>query len=239
MRRKHTLSDFNCVELKNVKFWNGEKFEARDSVYAGFANRKFAFCNKEDLADLTVKVVDCNGALVMPALFGLGLDFMEPLRDDVYTFNDGLDAMHRGGFFGGLYENAANPIDDCEKLSAANDRLVKDSFYSALAIKFLGAFSKDFGDKLGDKTITKENDSIVDNVYLYATDGDYYSCASSVFRQIDVVMNDGIIAHKMKYIDNAIIAIVLGLFVNFFLIFATSRNSNKKEHPSLRVAHLM
>lgn len=145
MRRKHTLSDFNCVELKNVKFWNGEKFEARDSVYAGFANRKFAFCNKEDLADQDVKVVDCNGALVMPALFGLGLDFMEPLRDDVYTFNDGLDAMHRGGFFGGLYESAANPIDDCEKLSAANDRLVKDSIYSALAIKFLGAFSKDFG----------------------------------------------------------------------------------------------
>lgn len=145
MRKKHNATDFNSVELKNVKFWNGQKFEDRESVCVGLVNSKFSFCNKEDLAKENVKVVDCEGALVMPALFGLGMDFMEPLRDDVYTFNDGLDAMHRGGFFGGLYESAANPIDDTEKLSAAIDRLLKDAYYSKLKIRFLGAFSKDFG----------------------------------------------------------------------------------------------
>lgn len=147
MRKKHRGFEFNNVELKNVKFWNGKTFEARESLIAGFnkASQKFSFCNKEDLDGAEVKTVDCNGALVIPALFGLGLDFMEPLRDDVYTFNDGLDAMHRGGFFGGLYESAANPIDDAEKLSAAVERLTKDHWYSKLAIKFLGAFSKDFG----------------------------------------------------------------------------------------------
>ncbi len=144
MRKKHSLSDFDSVELKNVKFWNGEKFESRESVCVSFVDGKSVFCDKAELP-ASAKVVDCAGALVMPALFGLGLDFMEPLRDDVYTFNDGLDAMHRGGFFGGLYESAANPIDDNEKLSAAMDRLKKDSIYSDLTIKFLGAFSKDFG----------------------------------------------------------------------------------------------
>lgn len=142
MRKRHCSTDFNQVVLKNVKLWNGQKFEDRETVCAGLENGKFVFVKN---APENAKVVDCDGALVLPALFGLGIDFMEPLRDDVYTFNDGLDAMHRGGFFGGLYESAANPIDDTEKLSAAVDRLKKDSIYSALCIKFLGAFSKDFG----------------------------------------------------------------------------------------------
>ena len=45
---------------------------------------------------------DAKGAVALPALFGLGLDFKEPLRDDIYTFRDGVSAMRRGGFFGGL-----------------------------------------------------------------------------------------------------------------------------------------
>lgn len=145
MRKKHSTLDFDQVVLKNVKLWNGQKFEDRETVCVGLVNNKFSFCNQEDLDSEKTKVLDCDGALVMPALFGLGIDFMEPLRDDVYTFNDGLDAMHRGGFFGGLYESAANPIDDPEKLSAAIDRLLKDAYYSKLKIRFLGAFSKDFG----------------------------------------------------------------------------------------------
>lgn len=147
MRKKHRgLSDINEVILKNVKLWNGREFEKRESVFVGMDQLKFVFKSEDDCKKAEgVQEVDCNGALVMPALFGLGLDFMEPLRDDVYTFNDGLDAMHRGGFVGGLYESAANPIDDNEKLSAAMDRLTKDGLYSQLPIKFLGAFSKDFG----------------------------------------------------------------------------------------------
>ena len=80
---------------------------------------------------------DAKGAVALPALFGLGLDFKEPLRDDIYTFRDGVCAMHRGGFFGGLYESSANPIDDSQKLTAMQQLASK----SGLSFAFLGAFS--------------------------------------------------------------------------------------------------
>lgn len=122
------------VLLKNVRLWNGKTFETREEVriYGG------SFVEKNDKGEDCLKTeVDCSGALAIPALFALGLDFMEPLRDDVYTMKDGFCAMRRGGFYGGLYESAANPIDDFEKL-AASSRRVKNS---GLDIRFLGAFS--------------------------------------------------------------------------------------------------
>ena len=98
------------VVLKNAKFWNGKSFELQNEV-------RLNACENAETVEF-----DCNGALVMPALFGLGLDFMEPLRDDVYTFADGFDAMRKGGFYGGLYESAANPIDDADKYTAMVNR---------------------------------------------------------------------------------------------------------------------
>ncbi|MCF0225357.1 MAG: dihydroorotase [Fibrobacter sp.] len=131
--------------LKNARFWNGSEFEQREAIHLG-GNGNFVSADYDFKPE---DVFDCKGALVLPAMFGLGLDFMEPLRDDVYTFDDGLEAMHRGGFYGGLYESAANPIDDMEKYSAAYMRSRSsrrfDKEYANLQIKFLGAFSKGFG----------------------------------------------------------------------------------------------
>ena len=129
---------YSSVVLKNAKFWNGKSFELRDEV------RLTGCGHNEDSLEF-----DCDGALVLPPLFALGMDFMEPLRDDVYTYIDGVDAMHRGGFYGGLYESAANPIDDVDKFTAAMNRRPVDEpgnpYGSSLAIRFLGAYSKGFG----------------------------------------------------------------------------------------------
>lgn len=122
------------VVLKNAKFWNGKSFELQNEV-------RLNACENAETVEF-----DCNGALVMPALFGLGLDFMEPLRDDVYTFADGFDAMRKGGFYGGLYESAANPIDDADKYTAMVNRFKSEERgEEAFDIKFLGAYSKGFG----------------------------------------------------------------------------------------------
>ena len=122
------------VVLKNAKFWNGKSFELQNEV-------RLNACENAETVEF-----DCNGALVMPALFGLGLDFMEPLRDDVYTFADGFDAMRKGGFYGGLYESAANPIDDADKFTAMVNRFKSEERgEDAFDIKFLGAYSKGFG----------------------------------------------------------------------------------------------
>jgi len=90
-----------------------------------------------DSAPAETDEFDAKGALAIPALFGLGLDFKEPLRDDIYTFRDGVSAMRRGGFFGGLYESSANPIDDSQKLTAMQQLSAK----SGMEFAFLGAFS--------------------------------------------------------------------------------------------------
>lgn len=122
------------VVLKNAKFWNGKSFELQNEV-------RLNACENAETVEF-----DCNGSLVMPALFGLGLDFMEPLRDDVYTFADGFDAMRKGGFYGGLYESAANPIDDADKFTAMVNRFKSEERgEDAFDIKFLGAYSKGFG----------------------------------------------------------------------------------------------
>lgn len=132
------------VVLKNVKFWTGSKFESRDQLVL---DSQKGFAAGEVSA--SAKVVDCKGALVMPALFGLGLDFKEPLRDDVYTFADGFDAMRKGGFYGGLYESSANPIDDADKFTAMVNRFDIGGKDQCCAndfdVKFLGAYSKGFG----------------------------------------------------------------------------------------------
>ena len=72
--KMHKEMNIKNLVLKNAKVWNGQSFENRD---------EFSVIQGKDLA---AEEFDCNGALVMPALFGLGVDFMEPLRDDVYTF---------------------------------------------------------------------------------------------------------------------------------------------------------
>ena len=140
--KMRNISDVSNVLLKNAKFWNGQKFEHRDEiclhVFNGIVPHDESFEYSEEF--------DCNGALVMPALFGLGLDFMEPLRDDVYKYADGVDAMFRGGFYGGLYESAANPIDDADKLTATANRFkLFSNIVDDFEIKFLGAYSKGFG----------------------------------------------------------------------------------------------
>ena len=136
-----SLINLSNVRLKNVKFWNGQKFEPRDEVCIHIQN---GIVPSEGFEGSVV--YDCKGALVMPALFGLGLDFMEPLRDDVYKYADGIDAMLRGGFYGGLYESAANPIDDADKLTATANRFrLFSNILDEFKIKFLGAYSKGFG----------------------------------------------------------------------------------------------
>lgn len=81
-----------------------------------------------------------------------------------------------------------------------------------------------------DKMVGSERDSIIDNVYKLATNGDYYGCASKCFSQVYDVINGQKIAHQMKYIDNAIFALILALILNFFVVFATTRRRiNKKK----------
>ena len=75
------------------------------------------------------------------------------------------------------------------------------------------------------KTITTSySNTITDNVYSYASDEDYLTCASKAFEQVNTLLEGRRIAQPMKYISNALLAIVLALMINYFLVMTRSRS---------------
>ena len=83
------------------------------------------------------------------------------------------------------------------------------------------------------ETVTNEKATIItDNIYKHAKNGDYYKCAVSAFEQELTLLGGGRIARPMKYISNALIAIVAGLLINYFIVRA-ARKSNAKSNAAL------
>ena len=73
------------------------------------------------------------------------------------------------------------------------------------------------------KVITNAySNTISDNIYRYAARGEYYKCASSCFEQIYTLLSGGRIAQPMRYISAALLALILGLLINYMLVRALS-----------------
>ena len=68
-------------------------------------------------------------------------------------------------------------------------------------------------------------DIIGDNIYKYAMNGEYYSCAQEAFIEISDVLEGKRIAAPMKYISNACLAILLALIINYFIARSLSRTA--------------
>ena len=71
--------------------------------------------------------------------------------------------------------------------------------------------------------------TITDNVYTYATGGDYYECAAQGFEQIYAVLQGKDIPQPMRYTCNFLLAIAIALVINFLIVTSYS----KKRTPSL------
>lgn len=65
---------------------------------------------------------------------------------------------------------------------------------------------------------TSYANTITDNVYRYATREEYYECAKEAFGQIYTLLEGDRIAQPMKYISNALLALILALFINFGVV---------------------
>ena len=71
------------------------------------------------------------------------------------------------------------------------------------------------------KTITKSRAlTITDNVYQYASKGNYYECASVAFEQIEALMENKKIEEPMKYTSNALIALIVS-FMFYLIVFGS------------------
>lgn len=78
--------------------------------------------------------------------------------------------------------------------------------------------------------ITNTNgNTITDNVYKYATDGDYYSCMCKVVEQVYALMRGAQIARPMKTIGNAFISIFLGFVISYLI----ARKTNKMHQSTV------
>ena len=66
--------------------------------------------------------------------------------------------------------------------------------------------------------------TITDNVYTYASDEEYYRCASVAFEQINTLLEGKWIAQPMKYICNAFLAVAVALLINYFVVMLVSRS---------------
>lgn len=88
-----------------------------------------------------------------------------------------------------------------------------------------------FSDGSNYKTITNSKAEIItDNVYRYASNSDYYKCASNAFSQIETLLKGGKIAEPMRHISNLFISITIAFFINFIIVLLntkTKKLSNK------------
>jgi len=72
-----------------------------------------------------------------------------------------------------------------------------------------------------------EANSITDNVYKSATAGDYGKCAIDAFTQAQNCLAGGRIKRPMQIINNVLLAMLLGVTVNF-IVLKVSRFNKKK-----------
>ncbi len=64
--------------------------------------------------------------------------------------------------------------------------------------------------------------TICDNIYTYASRGDYDGCVYNAFLQAYKLLHGDGIARPMKYISNALLAVIFALFINFFVVKSQS-----------------
>ncbi|WP_458458598.1 TPM domain-containing protein, partial [Pseudobutyrivibrio sp.] len=58
---------------------------------------------------------------------------------------------------------------------------------------------------------------ITDNVYRYASKGDYYNCILHVFEQADTLVHQGAILRPMRFAVTFLVSIILGFLLAFFV----------------------
>lgn len=76
--------------------------------------------------------------------------------------------------------------------------------------------------------------TITDNVYRHASGGDYYDCAAQAYEQILTLLKGHRIAQPMKYISNALLALILALLLNYGLVCYYARIKKPRRRELLR-----
>ena len=93
------------------------------------------------------------------------------------------------------------------------------------------------GGGIGKKITASYCRVISDNVYSYASEGDYYTCAYKVFDQALTLLAGQRISQPMKYVCNALFAIAIGMILCYFLAKGTSSIRRTTDDEMLEYAN--
>ena len=88
-------------------------------------------------------------------------------------------------------------------------------------------------EKLSGTLTSAEENSIADNVYKLASEGDYGACAVKAFSQIEWVLRGEKIPTPMKYISNALIALIAAILAAYVLISGWIRKEQAVSMPNV------
>ena len=72
--------------------------------------------------------------------------------------------------------------------------------------------------EISDAVTDSMANTITDNVYRMASNGDYAGCAEEAFSEVSDLLGGETIAQPMKYISNALLAILIALLINFVVV---------------------
>ena len=158
------------------------------------------------------------------------------IRDDANLFTDDeenrlLERLKTVLSFGG----AAIVTTDYNSMSASSyaENAFRQYFGTGSATLLLidmdNRYLQFFSDGSNYRVLTEsKTNEISDNVYKYASSGDYFTCADKAFEQVATVLSGGRIVTPMRYVTNAIFAIGLVLLVNIWIVVM----QRKKPDPS-------
>ncbi len=94
-----------------------------------------------------------------------------------------------------------------------------------------------FSDGAAYQSVSKTRSRVItDNVYSYASQADYLGCANEAFSQMRTLLEGGRIAQPMKYISNALIALLLSLLLCYILVLRTAANSRATKQEIIGAA---
>ena len=86
---------------------------------------------------------------------------------------------------------------------------------------------------LSDTLTSDAENSIADNVYKLAGDGEYGQCAVTAFNQIEWVLKGEKIPTPMKYISNALIALIAAILAAYLLISGWAKKEQAVTMPNV------
>ena len=157
-------------------------------------------------------VIMDNADLLTPEEESLLLDDMKPVLE-----YGGVAFVTNETPYDGMASDLANRL--CHDLFSGESGVVFliDMYNRRIEIFSTGDIYKTLG--------TMWANSITDNIYTYATEGEYYTCAKQCFFQILTVLQGGRLSVPMRHVSNFLLSVGLVLIFLYWLLYTKNSSS--------------